>query len=175
METDEALFERVRGGDERAFDTLYDRLARPLFGFARARLGSDAEAEEVLQEAFVAIFRERREPLACVRAWLMTTASHLCLNRLRTRKRSGRALSELGHEAHERRSPDAEVSVLVEERAHVLARAVSRLPDGLAEVYHLRTAGLSYEELAEELRVPLGTVKSRMQRVVELLREEVSR
>lgn len=175
METDEALYERVRAGDERAFDALYDRLARPLFGFARARLGSEAEAEEVLQEAFVAIFREREAPVRCVRAWLMTTASRLCLNRLRTRKRSGRALGVLGHEAQDERSPDAEVSVLVEERAHVLAKAVSRLPDGLAEVYHLRTAGLSYEELAAELEVPLGTIKSRMQRVVELLREEVGR
>jgi RNA polymerase sigma-70 factor (ECF subfamily) len=177
MDTDEALFVRVRGGDARAFDALYDRLAPPLFGFARARLGSEAEAEEVLQEAFVAIFRERQDAdtMRSVRAWLMTTAGHLCLNRLRSRKRSGRALLAIAHDAEDAHPPSAELCALADERSRVLDRAVAGLPQVLAELYHLRTAGLSYEELAFALHVPLGTIKSRMQRLVEVLRAEVSR
>lgn len=177
METDEALFERVRTGDARAFDTLYDRHAPPLFGFVRARLGSAAEAEDVLQEAFVAMFRERcgTETVRSVRAWLITAAGHLCANRLRSRKRSGRALEVIAHVHAGEPAQDAEVGALRNERFSALSEAVARLPDPLAEVYHLRAAGLSYEEVASALDVPLGTIKSRMSRLVEVLRTEVGR
>jgi len=50
---------------------------------------------------------------------------------------------------------------------------VARLPDPLAELFHLRAGGLSYEELAQVLEVPLGTIKSRMHEMVGRLREEV--
>lgn len=60
-------------------------------------------------------------------------------------------------------------------RFSALSEAVARLPDPLAEVYHLRAAGLSYEEVASALDVPLGTIKSRMSRLVEVLRTEVGR
>ena len=55
-----------------------------------------------------------------------------------------------------------------------LGEAVSRLPVPLSEVYHLRASGLSYEEMAQVLEVPVGTVKSRMHDMVKRLREEVS-
>jgi RNA polymerase sigma-70 factor (ECF subfamily) len=65
----------------------------------------------------------------------------------------------------------------IEERESVAAlrRAVARLPEPLAELYELRAGGLSYEELAAVLAVPLGTVKSRMHQMVGLLREELQR
>jgi len=59
------------------------------------------------------------------------------------------------------------------ETAAALAAAVERLPKSLAEVYRLRASGLSYEEMAEVLAVPLGTVKSRMHQMVAELRKEM--
>jgi len=54
-----------------------------------------------------------------------------------------------------------------------LAAAVARLPPALGELYHLRTSGLSYEEIAGVVDAPLGTVKSRMHQMVHALREEL--
>jgi DNA-directed RNA polymerase specialized sigma24 family protein len=59
------------------------------------------------------------------------------------------------------------------ETERALAAAVGRLPKSLAEVYRLRASGLSYEEMAEVLAVPLGTVKSRMHQMVAELKKEM--
>ncbi|HSQ63288.1 MAG TPA: RNA polymerase sigma factor [Polyangiaceae bacterium] len=178
MDTDEALFERLVAGDLRAFDRLYDRYERPLFGFIRAQLGGDAaEAEDVLHETFLAVLRERekRAEVRSVRAWLYTAARHLCLNRARARKRAGHAIEAAAWLAP-RSEPlaPAELALDVRQQAERLARAVARLPQSLGEVYRLRAAGMSLEEVAGVLDVPLGTVKSRMHEMVRRLRQEMS-
>jgi len=174
MDSDEALFERLCDGDMAAFDRLYERLERPLFGFIRARLGDAHEAEDVLQEAFVAVLRERdrRTEVRSVRAWLFQVAQNLCLNRVRSRARAGHALDEI-RRAPPASEPPPEQALEHDERARLLAHAVEKLPAALAELYHLRASGMSYEELAEVTGVPTGTVKSRMHELVKRLREEM--
>ena len=177
MDSDEALFERMRAGDMAAFDRLYDRLEGPLFGFIRVRLGDQTEAEDVLQETFLAVLRERDRAasLRSVRAWLYQVAHNLCLNRLRSRRRAGKAMEAVGHaDATIDPSGPAQTALEAAERARVLSAAVERLPPTLAELYHLRASGLSYEEVAEITEVPLGTVKSRMHELVKRLREEMT-
>jgi RNA polymerase sigma factor (sigma-70 family) len=176
MDTDEALFERLVAGDMRAFDQLWDRFERPLFGFIRAQLGGDAaEAEDMLHETFMAVLRERdrRSEVRSLRAWLYGVARHLCLNRARSRQRAARAFER----AAELAPPSAEPERALEQqqRAERLATAVSSLPSALGEVYRLRSAGLSLEEVASVLAVPVGTVKSRMHELVTRLREEMVR
>src|SRR5437867_4492395 len=93
MDSDEALFERMLGGDLRAFDRLYERFERPLFGFIRAQLGDAGLAEDVLHDTFMAVLRERDAPkeVRSFRAWLFQIARNLCRNRARSAKRAGRA------------------------------------------------------------------------------------
>lgn len=176
MESDEALFERLVGGELGAFDKLYDRFERPLFGFIRAQLGDPAEAEDVFHEAFMAVLRERarREDVRSFRAWLYGVARNLCLNRVRSRKRESRAVEAAGHEALASAPVPAELALERHQQAAALERAVTRLPHALGEVYRLRAAGLSYDELAEVLGLPVGTVKSRMHDMVRRLREEMA-
>ena len=181
MDTDEALFERLIAGDMRAFDRLYDRFERPLFGFIRAQLGADgdgSDAEDVLHDAFMAVLRERhrRSEVRSVRAWLFTVARHLCLNRVRSRKRAGRVATTATHEQIMSSPPiPAEQALEMHQQTERLARAVSDLPLPLAEVYRLRAAGMSLDEVAGVLEVPIGTVKSRMHEMVKRLREEMQR
>jgi RNA polymerase sigma-70 factor, ECF subfamily len=178
MDTDEALFERLVAGDLRAFDRLYDRFERPLFGFIRAQLGDVGEAEDVLHEAFMAVLRERgkRSEVRSFRAWLYQVARNLCQNRVRSRKRAGRAADAATHvEAMGSAPVPAERALELHQQADLLLRAVSSLPGPLAEVYRLRASGMSYDDLAEILGVPVGTVKSRMHEMVKRLREEMSR
>lgn len=176
MESDEALFERLVGGELGAFDKLYDRFERPLFGFIRAQLGDPAEAEDVFHEAFMAVLRERarREEVRSFRAWLYGVARNLCLNRVRSRKRESRAVEAAGHETLASPPVPAELELERHQQAAALERAVTRLPRALGEVYRLRAAGLSYDELAEVLGLPVGTVKSRMHDMVRRLREEMA-
>jgi RNA polymerase sigma-70 factor (ECF subfamily) len=172
-ETDEALYARWIGGDLRAFDALYARHERPLFGFVRAFVREQAEAEDVLHEAFMAVLRERRQGIRSFRAWIYEVTRHLCLNRARSKKRAARALEEV--KTIERDVSSVENEIDARRRAIALERAVSRLPEAFAEVYRLRASGMSYDEVADVLGVPVGTVKSRMHEMVLRLKEEVSR
>ncbi len=174
MLSDEAYYERLLRGDLAAFDALYDRHARPLYGFIRRHLADAHEAEDVLHETFMALLRERDggRAAASLRAWLYGVARNLCLNRIRSRKRGARAL-----EAAPAPAPGEHPERALEQRetAERLRLAVARLPAGLAELYALRAGGMSYEELAEALAVPVGTVKSRIHEMVSRLKQEMER
>ncbi len=173
MTTDEALFEQLLRGDVGAFDALYARHGRHLFGFILSHLGNRAEAEEVLQETFLAVLRESKKGrrTESFRGWLFQVARNACLNRLRARRRTDALLERLP----EGEAPvPPEVALLSHEATRALAAAVTRLPQNLAELYHLRARGLSYAELAEVLDVPLGTIKSRLHELVSRLKQEMT-
>jgi len=176
MDSDETLFERLIDGDMSAFDRLYDRFERPLFGFIRAQIGDAEEAEDVMHEAFMAVLRERerRQRVQSFKAWLFQVARNLCLNRIRARKRAGRVANEAAQIEAESTAPVAEHALARHEQVARLQQAVCRLPAPLAEVYRLRAAGVSYDEVAEILGVPVGTVKSRIHDMVKRLREEMA-
>jgi RNA polymerase sigma-70 factor, ECF subfamily len=167
MRSDEALLAALRRRDATAFDELYARHERHLFGFVHAHLKDRAESEDVLHEAFLAVLSSTPANVQSVRAWLYTIARNACLNRLRTRRRASAALTALAppeaaqpHDALEAHQNKAALSV-----------AVDALPDELQQLFHLRTRGLSYLELADVLELPLGTIKSRLHEVVRRLRE----
>ncbi len=109
-----------------------------------------------------------------LRAWLFQVARNLCLNRLRSHRREARALEK---EAEAPTPADALPDRALEqgETREALSQSVARLPVELAEVYQLRSGGMSYAEIAEVLEIPLGTVKSRMHQMVSRLREEIHR
>jgi RNA polymerase sigma-70 factor (ECF subfamily) len=171
METDESLVTRLRRGEMAAFDTLYGRYEVSLFSFVRSYLRDATEAEDVFHEAFMAVLRDRGEAPRQFRSWVYQTARNLCLNRLRSRQRGGRAALRLvGDEP-----PDTPEDLLAGRRAKdALDVAVADLNDRLSEVFHLRASGLSYEEMAKVLDVPLGTVKSRTHEMLMQLRKDLA-
>ena len=173
MESDEALFGRLVAGDLGAFDELYARFERPLFGFIRASTRDAADAEDLLHEAFMTVLRQRHAPqrIRSFRAWLFAVARNLCLNRARAQKRADRAVRALSVTLPP--APGAEEQLEQRQRVVRLEHAVARLPAQLAEVYRLRGSGMSYDEVAQVLEVPLGTVKWRVHELVKRLRDEV--
>jgi len=182
MDSDAELYERVRRGDMAAFDALYQRHEAPLFGFLLHLLRNRADAEEVFHEAFIAALERgpSREPAiddgpggGGFRAWLFRVGRNRALNRLRKAERGARAAAALPGAHDPEPAPSADESIAERELALALADAVTRLPPGLSEVYHLRTSGLSYEEMASVLEIPLGTLKTRMHQMVVKLREDM--
>jgi RNA polymerase sigma-70 factor (ECF subfamily) len=173
MEPDETLYTRVKEGDLRAFDELYARHAARLYGFVRAQLRTRADAEDVVHEAILATLESDPVDLdrASFRTWLYRVARNRVLNRIRSQGRGDRALLKL--RAEETSSPPADDAMARHELLHALDGAVARLPATLSELYHLRSSGLSYEEMAAVLEIPLGTLKSRMNQMVTTLRDEM--
>ena len=174
MESDERLYERLRRGELDAFDALHARYERGLFGFILAHVVARAEAEEVLHETFLALLRSGPGfGGGSFRAWIHRVARNLCLNRLRGRKREARALGVIGLTDGEASTPAPDAPIEARQRSEALGCAVARLPPPLGEVFHLRASGLSYDEMAAVLSLPVGTVKSRMHEMVNRLREEM--
>lgn len=174
MESDESLFERIRRGELAAFDALYVRWERRLYGFIRGYLDDSAEAEDVFHEIFMTVLRAPADfARGSFKAWVLQVARNACLNRLRSRRRGEAAKNRSAEDLPTSEAPIALDSLATRETQAALAEAVERLPRTLGEVYRLRTAGLSYDEMATVLDVPLGTVKSRMHEMVSQLKKEM--
>lgn len=175
-QTDEELLTRVRDGDIRAFDTLYARYETRLFSYLRALLADRRDAEEIFHDAFMKALDA--EPgmfvTAGFRPWLYKVARNMALNRMRATQRldkntEGAALTQAAETTQE----DLEEVLAAAQVGRALDFALERLPPALLEVYHLRASGLSNEQIADLVEVPLGTVKSRCFRMITVLRKEM--
>jgi RNA polymerase sigma-70 factor, ECF subfamily len=174
--TDGELIQRAAGGDRSAFEDLYRRYARPVFGLALRRLGDRGRAEDAVQETFASIwraarsYRPERGPGA---PWLYAVARNAITDR-------GRARSEPPAEVPEMASPEAGPAERAESSwtAWRVHRALEELNTNERSVLELAYwSGLSQSEIAEFLNIPLGTVKTRtraaLARLAVLLEEEL--
>jgi RNA polymerase sigma-70 factor, ECF subfamily len=158
--SDGELIQRTGEGDRAAFDKLYRRYARPVFGLALRRLGDRGRAEDAVQETFVSIWRSastykpERGPGA---PWLYGVARNAIVDRSRARNEPP---AEAPDEASMDIGPDdrAEQS-WTQWQVH---SALERLPEREREVIALAYwSDLSQSEVATRLGIPLGTVKTR--------------
>jgi RNA polymerase sigma-70 factor (ECF subfamily) len=159
--SDAELLARVAEGDREAFELLYRRYVRPLFGLALRRLGDRGHAEDAVQEAFAAIWRSAstyRPERGAAGGWLYTVARNAIVDRLR---RNGLATdAELPELVSREPGPSEQAEdSYVSWRVH---RALEELQPREREVIELAYwSGLSQSEVADYLGLPLGTVKTR--------------
>jgi RNA polymerase sigma-70 factor (ECF subfamily) len=168
--TDERLYAQAKQGDMHAFDALYARYEACLFGFLVSQVRDRTEAEDLFHDTFVNALRFEGE--GGFRAWIYRIARNLVLNRARHLKRGARALAEVASSPGVP-APRSDEALEDEGMRVALELAVARLPPALSEVFHLRVSGLRYEEIADVLECPVGTIKSRMNQMVTTLREEL--
>lgn len=174
--TDEDLVLAFQAGDTSAFDLLVRRWDRKIQGAAFRVLGSDDEARDVSQEAFLKAFRSlgafKRE--ARFSSWLYQIALNLCRDRLRRRKgREMLSLDVLEDNGHSLPGPAPTALDLVQARdlARVVADAVRQLSDEQREAVILKEyQGLTFPEISEVLGVPVSTVKTRLYRALSQLK-----
>jgi RNA polymerase sigma-70 factor (ECF subfamily) len=174
--TDGDLLQRIADGDDGAFDTLYRRFARPLYGLALRMLRDRGRAEDAVQETFTSIwrsaasYRPERGPGA---PWLYAVARNAIVDRARAR--GDATFSDPPETVAQDAGPDEQAqSSYVSWRVH---RAVGDLPEHEREVLELAYwGGLSQSEVAQFLDIPLGTVKTRtrsgLARLADLLEGE---
>ena len=158
--SDGDLIRRVARHDASAFEVLYRRFARPVFGLALRRLGDRMRAEDAVQETFAAVWRSARTyrpDRGAGAPWLYAVARNAIVDRARNR-------SEPPGEVPD--TPSGELTP--EERAEAsytswrVHRALEELPPNERDVIELAYyGGLSQSEVADFLNIPLGTVKTR--------------
>jgi len=176
--SDLALIDRVARGDVQAFNELYARYARPVFGVLLRLAGRRALAEEWLQEAFTRVWlaAATHDPArGAVRSWIFTIAVNTARSELgRKRHRTPHvSLEESGLELADgvAGEPALAAGLDDERRARALEHALAGLPGFMREVVVLRCSReLSFAEIAEITGAPEGTLKSRFHRAVAALR-----
>ncbi|HVP56863.1 MAG TPA: sigma-70 family RNA polymerase sigma factor [bacterium] len=179
--SDEELVARCRGGDHAAFTAIVDRYKDRVFWLVKRMVG-DMDAEDLTQEAFLRAYRAMPalRTGATLRTWLFRIAHNLCLTELAKRGRRGEHLS-IEEEGDERLEPLlAQASKNLEERlderdfAGRVLDQVQQLPVAYRTaltLYYMDEA--KYEEIAEVMGIPLGTVKTYLHRARLRLRQLV--
>lgn len=161
---DPELFARIAAGDRDAFGLFYDRYAPVLFAFCVRILKDARDAEDVLQEAFVQVWRDARRfdaTRASVKTWLFTIARSRALDRWRSRHSIERRFSAASDESLDRAGAGESGQEAAALRDYV-SRCLEKLSANEQAVLRLAYFdGYTQEEIAARLNEPLGTVKSR--------------
>ena len=175
---DEQLVERCRGGDGGAFETLILRHQAACFSLAVRMLGDREEAMDAFQDSCVKAWRaigDMRD--GAFKSWMSSIVARTCLDRLRSRR------PQVGLEDHEGRviplpdpRPGPESMAVSNERIRTIESGLGRLtPDHRAIILMRDLSGMSYEEIAESLELPVGTVRSRLARARASLQADLLR
>ena len=173
---DEELMELVDAGDTRAFEVIFDRHAGAGYSLALRMCGRRALAEDIVQEAFLSLWRSGSgydRARGSVRSWVLSAVHNRAVDALRrTGAKTGRDVSDEGiaERLPAREATDAEVERRDESRR--VRAALDELPGDQRQVIELAYfGGLSHSQIAEMLDLPPGTVKGRMRLGLTKLRQ----
>ena len=170
--TDEQLIARFQLGDVQAFDILVRRYKDQLLNFVYRFVGNRSDSEDIVQETFLRVYKNKHyyKEIAKFSTWVYTIAGNLAKTELRRRKRH--KIFSVSNFVNEERdydipdmehSPERKVDSSIQE--NIIQKAIEKLPTKFKEVIILRDIqGFAYEEISQILNIPLGTVKSRVNR-----------
>ncbi len=175
----------MRAGDEAAFASFYDRFAPGLFSVIYMILRDRKESEDILQEAFVQMWKRTAtyDPTrSSLFTWAVMISRHKAIDRLRSRQRQSRLAEAVTTEAKK----DAVVATSTDDRADIamvrqderarVRAALAQLTDAQREAINLAFfAGLTQTQIVEKLGAPLGTVKARIRHGLIALRDTLKR
>jgi len=178
--SDTELLRRLADDDETALAALYDRYAKRIYNHCFRMLASGHDAEDAVAQAFLVLWRRRtRAPLhdGSAAPWLYGVATNAARNISRGRQRQLRVAGRMGDldQHHEDHSEVVDERVDAERRMSDVLAAVRRLPRREQEVLALVAwSGLSYQETAAALGIPVGTVRSRLSRARARLGQDIT-
>jgi RNA polymerase sigma-70 factor (ECF subfamily) len=174
--SDAELIERCLRKDNTAWEQIVARFRRKIFHIAYKFTGKHDDAEDLTQEIFLKVFRslEKFNRDADFSTWLSSVARNYCIDHYRASKREREVLVEdlVAFDLAPASSGNPHRVLEERDRSSFVRRGLEMLPEKLREAVVLRDLqGLSYQEMADQLRLPEGTVKSRINRG----REELAR
>src|SRR5262245_50080736 len=166
----EALIQQCLSGDERAWESIVHQHWRKVFNIAYKFVGKHDEAEDLAQEIFLKIFKslgtfDRR---ANFQTWLISVSRNLCIDHYRSIRKERETIDrelDAGDLTPVSTEPGPMASLEHRDRVVLLRQALNKLPPTLRSAVLMRDIQeLSYQEIAHRLRLPEGTVKSRINR-----------
>lgn len=167
--TDLELIERCQARDESAWEAIVLRYKRKVFGIAYKFTGRFEEAEDLTQEVFLKVYKalDSYKKEQEFYWWLVSISRNTCIDYYRSARRQRKVITDnlekIKNFKFDGLSPQG--SMEAAERSRTLRESLSRLPDDLRTVLIMRDLkGLSYKEIADELHLAEGTVKSRIHR-----------
>ena len=173
---DIALIHAYSKGDDKAFEMLYHRYRRQLYGFLKNLTGNPSVADEIFEETWIKIIDKlpQYRDDGKFSAWLFRIGRNLFIDHVRREKHLTGALRIDDEEVQElsgQGTLEPDQSVSNRDLAQVLTRAVQTLPEDQREVFLLRQQDLSFKEIAEIQNCPLNTALGRMQYALKSLRK----
>jgi RNA polymerase sigma-70 factor (ECF subfamily) len=172
-QSDYDLMTRVKNGDMVAFNLIVDKYKNRLMNVIGRMVQGKEEAEDIVQDTFMRVYQHREsfDFRHCFSTWLYTIALNLARNELRKRKRFK------FFDIFDLQGKESEIAVEMELPSNLpqtLERAINDLPEKYKTAFILRDVQeLCYEEVAQIMNIPLGTVKSRVNRARAILREKI--
>ncbi len=176
---DEDLMQLVAGGDAQAFEVVYERHSTAVFSLAYRICGVRAAAEEIAQEAFLAIWRSGARydrARGSVRTWLLGVVHNRAIDAVRRTNVHQRHQASDERAAERVEAPErTEVEAARREEARSMRALVDGLPGDQRRVIELAYfGGFTHEQIAQMLDLPLGTVKGRMRLALEKMRANIA-
>ncbi len=176
MQYEKEWLEMAAGGDELAFTHLFHAYKFKLYGFISKLTGSPATAEDVVQDVFLKLWKDRTSlrDVESFGSYLFRMAQNHAINGFRKMAREVDMLKEMNTgdlPAHS--TPQTHIAL--KETREILHRAIQQLPPRQKAIYLLsREEGVKHEEIARRLRITTGTVKNHMIQALRTLREQLS-
>ena len=184
--SDEELISLVLEGNTSVFEVLVKRYEIPLFNYIRRMVGNATDAEDLFQETFIRVYThlDRFHMTARFRPWVYKIATNMCRDHLKYRRRHQHVSLETEVGSDDRPetlldqiaapTPNPSEVATATETAELLEAAVGKLPAKHRAVFLMaKYEGMPYDEIARTLEIPVGTVKSRMNKAVQFLLAEL--
>ena len=169
------LIRQVANQDRDAFSQLYDRFSSLVFSLAMRMLRARSDAEDLLQEVFVQVWRQARNystERGSPEAWIVNIARSRAIDKIRSIRRMEKSFVLTDDPARAESSDNVESSAAESEARMAMNSALANLPDTQRKVLELAYFdGLTQTEIANRLAEPLGTIKTRMRSGIQRLRD----
>lgn len=182
---EQEIIDRIKKGDKNSFEQLIDMYQKKVYNIAYGILGCKEDAGDATQEAFLKVYRaiDGFNAQANFYTWLYRIASNVCMDMLRKRKRERFVFFGLSYKNENGDEQDMQIEdtalkpdeqLIKEEQKQVILKAIASLKDDYRIIVVLRDInGLSYDEIAEVLKLSPGTVKSRLNRARSALKDRL--
>ncbi len=173
--TAEDLLIHVAQGQAEAFAQLYDQLAPRVYGLVRRLLRDEAQSEEVTQEIFVEAWQHaaRFDPhRSSAATWLLTIAHRRTVDRIRASQASRERDLKIGMQNFQDSYEGLEEHIVLLDESHRMIKALAELSEAQRDAINLAYFnGLTHVEIADHLKLPVGTVKTRIRDGMKKLRD----